>query len=621
MTTILNIKADIAQQNADNAMLDDIQEMAEFGIWQINLDDYSVYWSDNSYDIHGVCRKSFSPNIKNIVDFYNHQDQSYIQKYINDAIDNRIGSKFSSEFQISLANEQIRYVKVNAKCKNNKIFGVYIDVTDRNIIERELKNIKRRYDIAINGSMVGLWDWDVKKDKLFWSPRLLEILGIKDKNVNLKYDDFLSRIYSDDLIKVKNALNMHLKHNIQYNIEYRMMHEEGYYIWVRDRGKAIWDDNGDVVRVAGTIDDVSVQKNYEEELIESRNFQKLIMDSNPDLIYVKDKDFCIIDANPAFLSAYPESMRNRIIGRTTMEEFSDEAAEEILAYDQKAFDSGESENYETITFPDGVKRSLITQKIRFENAQGQEFILGISRDVTERDNLIDKLNRSNKELEDFSYITAHDMKEPLRGIYNHVQFLIRDYGDKFDENAHKRLERLSYLTKHMERLISDLLFFSRLDKVDLAIEKTNLNDLVNEIISCMPLEEENIKITIKENLPVMICDKVRIKEVFRNLIVNAVNYNESNQKIISIGIDGDLSKQYHTPVIYVKDNGIGIEPKFYDEIFRMFKHLNKREKYNSGSGAGLTIVKKIIENHGGSIWLSSEQGKGTIFYFTLKPLS
>lgn len=234
------------------------------------------------------------------------------------------------------------------------------------------------------------------------------------------------------------------------------------------------------------------------------------------------------------------------------------------------------------------------------------------------------LERSNRELDDFAYIASHDLKEPLRGIHNHARFLMEDNEGRLDEESSKRLNRLIYLSERMEKLVSDLLYFSRLGRQELAVQETDLNMIVQDVQNTMDLffEEHKPEIIISRPLPTIICDKTRVTEVFRNLITNAIKYNDKEHKIVEIGIldrHPDKSGTAATNVIYIKDNGIGIGPEFHDEVFRIFRRLqsSKIQEAREGTGVGLTFVKKIIERHGGKIWLESTPGQGTTFYFTL----
>jgi light-regulated signal transduction histidine kinase (bacteriophytochrome)/HAMP domain-containing protein len=232
----------------------------------------------------------------------------------------------------------------------------------------------------------------------------------------------------------------------------------------------------------------------------------------------------------------------------------------------------------------------------------------------------EELRQSNQELDDFAYIASHDLKEPLRGIHNFSVFLLEDYAGKLDEEGRSKLETLIRLSRRMEALIDSLLHFSRVGRVDLAIDRVDLNEIVAEVLDSVGinLRESHIEVRMPRPLPVVRCDRARVGEIFYNLLVNAMKYNDKPEKWIEIGFQEGARAAGRPPVFYVRDNGIGIPEKHLDSIFRIFKRLHGRDKFGGGTGAGLTIVKKIVERHNGRIWVESMSGEGTTFYFTLQ---
>ncbi len=232
-----------------------------------------------------------------------------------------------------------------------------------------------------------------------------------------------------------------------------------------------------------------------------------------------------------------------------------------------------------------------------------------------------ELKRSNQELDDFAYIASHDMKEPLRGIYNNALFLDEYYRDKLGEDGARRLERMQFLCKRLETLIDDLLYYSRIGRQELAIQKVDPNRMVKDIAKMLEttLEESNGEIVIVNPLPPCVCDGIRVQEVLLNLITNALKYNDSPRKTIEVGFRDEMNG--HRNVYFVRDNGYGIDPRFHEEVFRIFKRLNAESDDTKGTGSGLTFVKKIVERHNGTVWVESELAKGSTFYFTLEASS
>ncbi len=252
----------------------------------------------------------------------------------------------------------------------------------------------------------------------------------------------------------------------------------------------------------------------------------------------------------------------------------------------------------------------------------------IVRDVTARKALdaelhrqVRALERSNKDLEDFAYIASHDLKEPLRGLANNAAFLREDLEGNLDQNAAKRLSRIVFLSNKMEKLIDNLLSFSRLSRCEFTLDTTDISKIAHNVVRDLDtsLRETNTSISISEALPRVMCDRLQIKEVLFHLIRNAIKYNDKSNKHIEIGCIDQKSVENSSNEIlfYVRDNGIGIEGAFFEEIFRIFKRLNHEDDLNRGDGVGLTFVRKIITKHGGRIWIESCPGEGTTFFFTL----
>ncbi|PHJ64141.1 cyanobacterial phytochrome A [Nostoc linckia z18] len=251
-----------------------------------------------------------------------------------------------------------------------------------------------------------------------------------------------------------------------------------------------------------------------------------------------------------------------------------------------------------------------------------------------------ELERSNQELASFAYAASHDLKEPLRGIYNFSTVLLEDYDEILDDDGVECLQTVVSLSVRMETLINALLRLSQLGQAQLREQATDLNELVAQVIEVFRASQHNsglMDIRIPRPLPIVECDRVLVNEVFSNLIGNAFKYNDKAEKWVEIGyFSGDREQgrwgggeplpleplvpipHAPCPIFYVRDNGIGIPQHHLETIFRLFKRLHSQEKYGGGAGAGLAIVKKIVELHNGQIWVESAVGIGSIFYFTLE---
>lgn len=266
-------------------------------------------------------------------------------------------------------------------------------------------------------------------------------------------------------------------------------------------------------------------------------------------------------------------------------------------------------------FPTEINAQYLT-------VDGKGYVVVFARDITERKQaeerqkqLIDNLEGVNKELKDFAHVVSHDLKAPLRAIGSLADWIEEDYAPLMDEDGKEHLRLLKRRVERMHNLINGILQYSRVGRLEEIEAPLNLNTLVQEIIeSIAPPPHFSIKIHAK--LPTISNDETRMRQVFQNLISNAIKYNNKEQGKINISCE-------ENGVYYkfcVADNGPGIATRHHDKIFKIFQTLNARDTVES-TGVGLTVVKKIIENNNGQIWVQSEIDKGARFYFTLPKVS
>jgi chemotaxis family two-component system sensor kinase Cph1 len=284
-------------------------------------------------------------------------------------------------------------------------------------------------------------------------------------------------------------------------------------------------------------------------------------------------------------------------------------------------------------------KSMPWKTVELEAAQEfrRAFVTVILHKAGQLEALNIRLQRSNDELDAFTYIASHDMREPLRGIRNYVTFIQEDYGSMMEGAGQEQLETLLRLTQRMETLIDSLLLYSRIGQQELVLEAIDLNQLVDETLEALRprLQQTQMEVRIPRPLPTIACDAVQVSSLFGNLLSNALKYNDKEQRWVEIGfLDEEAARcaletqvssatshplpQLLPTVFYVSDNGIGIQEKHIDTIFRIFQRLHAREDFGGGTGAGLTIARKMAQRHGGQLWVTSVFGEGTTFYFTLQ---
>jgi light-regulated signal transduction histidine kinase (bacteriophytochrome) len=239
-------------------------------------------------------------------------------------------------------------------------------------------------------------------------------------------------------------------------------------------------------------------------------------------------------------------------------------------------------------------------------------ILAIGNDITDLKRYQEKLKATNRELEQFAYVASHDLQEPLRMVSSFTQLLSQHYGNQLDENAKDFIRFALDGAKHMQTLINDLLAYSRIQSRGKKFSDVNMENVLNRALYnlSVKIEEKNARI-FHDPLPILRADECQIIQLFQNLIGNAVKFSIKTPEIhISSKLSGDQC------TFSIKDNGIGIEAENFDRIFQIFQRLHPKTDYD-GTGIGLAVCKRIIDRHGGKIWVESEMGKGSTFYFTL----
>jgi two-component system, chemotaxis family, sensor kinase Cph1 len=233
---------------------------------------------------------------------------------------------------------------------------------------------------------------------------------------------------------------------------------------------------------------------------------------------------------------------------------------------------------------------------------------------------MERVNRqlavANEELDSFAYVASHDLKEPLRGVHHMASFLKRGQDGELSVESMQQVETILKLTRRMDDLIESLLQYSRTGRVELVLEPSNLDTLVDEaLVPCRRLlVETGAEIRRPGRLGTALCDRVRTREVLTNLISNALKYNDKERRWIEIGMEDDNPPRY-----YVRDNGIGISEDSTHRIFEIFRRMHGKDEFGGGVGAGLTIARRTVERHGGKLWVESSLHLGSTFFFTLSP--
>jgi len=434
---------------------------------------------------------------------------------------------------------------------------------------------------------------------------------------------WLGHVHPDDL--EKDAQDMQkLFNNLEVvSSEIRTFTKNGDICWERTFAYPVWSkEENRLVGIVGAVQDITAQKLAEEKLKDIHLQQAAILDNIPDMAWMKDLDSRYIAVNEQFMKACGMTMEE-IIGKTDSEVWQPHYAERYRYDDLEVIQSGQRRRVEELQEDQSGREYWVeTIKTPIRNANGEIIgTTGIRREVTERkkaelerEKLITELELKNAELERFTYTVSHDLKSPLVTITGFLSYLEKDARSGNFEKFDNDLKRIRHAVDKMQMLLRDLLELSRIGRIINEPVETSVGEIVREALALVDgqLQARGVRVEYTDEDLTIFGDRVRLVEVMQNLLDNAVKFMGS-QPHPQIRI-GAIRDEQGKPIFFVQDNGIGIAPQFSNRIFGLF---NKLDADSQGSGVGLTLVKRIIEVHGGRIWVESQPGEGATFYFTL----
>lgn len=495
------------------------------------------------------------------------------------------------------------------------------DIIERKRIEKALQESEKKYRLLIdtaNESVIVAQDGLFK----FVNPMTLGLLGV-DSEQEIIDRPFPEFIHPDDRsMVVENYRRRIANEAARSRYAFRVVTRDGIVKWVEINAALIeWQGKPATLNF---LTDITERKQMEAALRESRDFLYKIINSIGDPMFVKDRQHRFILVNDVFCGV-TDHTREEFIGKTDYDFFPREQVDVFWEKEELVFQTGkENVNEELITDPQGVTHIIITKKTLCTDASGNKSIVGIIRDITDRkkaeeelrqhrDNLEERVRERTAEMERFIYTVSHDLRTPLISVSGLLGFIKQD-AEKGDLNQMQADLRIAHNNiAKMDQLLMETLELSRIGRIASPPEDVPFGEIVEDSLGQIrsKIESKGSKVTVVQNLPVVHVDRMRIAEVLVNLIENSIKYMglQANPEIeIGQMIDGQ------DRIFFVRDNGFGIDPNQHDKVFELFYKVDKKSE---GTGAGLAIVKRIIEVHGGRIWIESELGKGCTVCFTL----
>ena len=578
--------------------------------------DRTIYWCNEAYEkLTGYSKEEIYGKTPIEIGRLPETDISEIRKMIiafenKEAFDVEILHKTKSgkTFWSRTKGQPIK--DINGKTV--QYFVMFDDVTINKLKEERLRILSSIADVNINAVVIcdkyGKVEWVNTSFERITGYSLKEMIG-KSPGSILQGDetDPETITYLKQQIRAGEPFNCEILNYSKSNKKY----------WIRIQGQALKDRNGEVLKYFAIEEDISLEKKYFENIkAEKVKYSNIIANMNMGLLEVDNNDNILL-ANQSFCEMSGYSI-NELIGNKASDLLSNKKDKTTIALKNEKRKSGISDSYEVkANTKSGETKYWMISGAPNYNENGEVVgSIGVHLDITQqkslelqKEQLLLRLEKQNEQLNEYAQIVSHDLKSPLRSIHSLISWIKEDNLKEFSEQTIDYLKLIENKVEKMDHLIQGILTYSKMDTLDLSSEQLDVNDVVNNIINIIHIPE-NIEVRINHLLPTIIADKYRIQQLFQNLIGNAVTYIDKQNGLVEV----DFSTEKNHYIFSIKDNGPGIAKENQEKIFKVFQSFTKNEK---STGIGLSIVKRIVDNYKGEIWIESQLTVGTTFFIKL----
>ncbi|WP_414470153.1 PAS domain S-box protein [Methanobacterium sp. ACI-7] len=647
------------EKNAQKKLIENEKESRQLieslneGIWIIDKEDYTTFVNGRMAEMLGYSVEEMLG--KHLFSFMDEDGIEIAEEYLKrrksgliEQHDSEFVKKDGTKLHVTIGGSPLTD-------ENNNYIGAIaavMDITERKIAEESLLNSQQMLENVLE-NFPGVVFWkDYNLVYLGCNRNFSNGAGLNDPSEivgKTDYDLPWGKTEADDYrADDRQVMNRGVP---KLHIIETQLQSNGSIVWFDTNKIPLFDSKGKVIGILGASNDITQLKEIEEELRKARahleeqvqkrtkelksayislkvneqKFRELFNEATDMITLVQlNKDGTpgkFIEVNDIAFKRLGYS-KEEFLHMTPLDIIAPECLKDV-PNNAKELEKNRQARFEIVHLTKDGERIPIENNNHLFEMGGKTVILAISRDITERkkmenemNELIKELERSNEELRRFAYITSHDLQEPLRTIASFTQLLERRYKGKFDKDADEFMDYIVDASVRMKQMIQDLLEYSRVATKGEEFEEVNSENVIKQVIDSLKIiiDENNAEITY-DSLPNVFADESQIRRVFQNLISNAIKYRKPEEPPkIHIGvIKDDENKEY---IFSVSDNSIGIEEQYFERIFTIFQQLHTLDKYK-GTGIGLSIVKRIVERHGGHIWVESSLGKGSTFYFTI----
>lgn len=624
------------------------QALAHLGHWSWDLDTNRLEWTDEVFAIYGLTPTNGSLQSDDIRHLNHPDDADMVQSIMAHSMQTH--EPYDFHYRIVLQEGTVKTlhakgeVVVDANGRAYKMLGTLQDVTERQNLIEQLQLSEKLYKEAQALSHIGNWTWIIKENKVMWSDELYRIYGLDPQAETITFERYASFIHTDDKEELFNTIQNALLSKKPYELHHRIVRPDGSVRSLNAKGQVVLDEHGQAVRMTGTAQDITERMEVEREAQESQRFIQKIANATPALIasyntrtgqyrYISDGLQKLLGYSPERpmkegVQFFIEIMHPDDFGPVM--EKNAQALDMANAGELAEGSEGIVEFEYRLRHANGEYRWFHTFGTVFDrDASGQvEYLLNISIDITERKEMETalsqknvQLQQSNASLEEFAYVASHDLKEPLRKISIFGDRLLSTQYERLAGEGQFYLEKIIDSSRKMQLLINDMLSLSLISE-NKSFARYSLQSILAEVMRTLEIKiAETGAIIHAQPLPEANIIPSQFRQLFQNLLSNSLKFVKQGVKpeinISCRKLKPHEAERHNLPggrdylELTFMDNGIGFDNIFAGKIFAIFQRLHHKDY--EGTGIGLAICKKIIENHGGVIQAAGIPGQGATF--------
>ncbi len=484
--------------------------------------------------------------------------------------------------------------------------------------EEVLRENEARFRVALRAGRFGLWDWNQATGRIISDEVHKRLFGLDPSYSSVDADEVFATIHPDDREQIHASLDRALQAQGFFEAEFRVVLPDGELRWLSGYGDVVRDPVGEPLRIVGVNQDITERKRTQEALQTIRERLQVAQEAGQVGVFEWDMQTnrAWVSPNLQAMAGFAEGEWDGTLDGWVKHIHADDHTRVMTLLAAVYARSAPEVSFEfRMVLPDGTVRWIYGRGRIHYDAEGVPVrMVGINLDLTERRRIEEALRQSNEELERFASVASHDLQEPLRMVTSYSQLLARRYHGQLDEQADEFIGFITDGAKRMNRLVQDLLLHARSTSSEpLQLRPANANVALALALANLGERIDETRPTLTwDPLPELLAVEGLLAQVFQNLISNALKYMRPD---VTPEIHVSAERKGAEWIISVRDNGQGIAPEHQKRIFTLFTRLHGKDV--SGSGIGLATVKRIVERHGGRIWVESEPGIGSTFFFTL----